>query len=68
MATDIDDDEIVSQVALKLAHTFPDVPSAEVQRAVNIEFATFADAPVRSYLAVLTERKAKSRLQSLRAA
>lgn len=63
MATDFDDDEIVSQVSANLRTKFPDADDEAITAIVREELGTLADRPVRDYLMVLTERNAKKRLK-----
>ncbi|MEO6117052.1 MAG: hypothetical protein ABIP33_11760 [Pseudolysinimonas sp.] len=64
MTTDIDTDEIFTQVSERLRAKFPDLESSEVDEVVRAELDQLADRPVRDYLEVLTERAAKKRLKS----
>ena len=64
MSTDMNDDEIISQVIEKLSAKFPDVPREQLDRVVRVEFATVAGGTVRDYLGVLTERAAKQQLRA----
>ena len=66
MTTDMDDREIIDQVAAKLREKYPELSAAEVQSAVEQEFGQLAGRPVRDYLSVLTERAAKKRLKKAR--
>ncbi|HEY4152761.1 MAG TPA: hypothetical protein VGM38_05520 [Pseudolysinimonas sp.] len=68
MTTDIDNDEIFTQVSERLRAKFPELDASEVDAAVRAELDQFADRPVRDYLEVLTERAAKKRLKSLQSA
>ncbi len=65
MTTDIDTDEIFTQVTARLREKFPECSASEVESAVRTELDQLADRPVRDYLEVLTERAAKKRLKSL---
>ena len=63
MPTDIDDEEIIRQVAERLEVKFPDVPRAEIEGVTRDEFSALSDRPVRDFLTILTERAAKKRLR-----
>jgi translation initiation factor 2 alpha subunit (eIF-2alpha) len=66
MTTDMDDDEIISQVVAKLVEE-KDYPLDLVEPIVREEFAALAGRPVRDYLSVLTEKAAKKRLKKAKA-
>ncbi|WKK71562.1 hypothetical protein Q0F99_19920 [Rathayibacter oskolensis] len=66
MTTEVNLDEIVSEVSARLKGRFPDRPAAEVESVVRTELDALADRPVQDYLSVLTERAAKSRLKKSR--
>lgn len=63
MSTEIDPEEVVTQVTTKLRAKYPDLAAAEIERVVRAELAELADRPVQDYLSVLTERAAKKRLK-----
>ena len=63
VTTDMDDEEMISQVVEKLAAKNPEIPKDQVETTVREEFAGLAGRPVRDYLSVLTERAAKKRLK-----
>ncbi len=65
MTTDLSDDEVMAQVAEKLAEKNPDVPRTVIDDMVREEYLAIAGRPVRDYLSVLTERAAKKRLKKL---
>ena len=65
MTTDLSDDEVIAQVAEKLAEKNPDVPRTVIDDMVREEYLAIAGRPVRDYLSVLTERAAKKRLKKL---
>lgn len=64
MTTDIDTDEIFTQVSSRLREKFPDRSASEVEETVRNELSQLADRPVKDYLEVLTERAAKKRLKN----
>ena len=64
MTTDIDIDEIFTQVSARLREKFPDRSASEVEAAVRAELDQLANRPVKDYLEVLTERAAKKRLKN----
>lgn len=66
MTTDLDDEEVISQVIGKTEQNFPEVPPAEIESVVREEFAAIASRPVRDYLSILTERAVKKRLKKSR--
>lgn len=68
MTTDIDSDEILTQVTTRLREKFPEVSAEEVEQAVRAELTELDDRPVRDYLEVLTERAAAKRLKGARQA
>ncbi|MBF4462087.1 MULTISPECIES: three-helix bundle dimerization domain-containing protein [unclassified Rathayibacter] len=63
MATEVNLDEIVSEVSGRLRQRFPDRSAAEVESTVRTELDALAGRPVQDYLSVLTERAAKLRLK-----
>lgn len=65
MTTDIDTDEILTQVTARLREKFPECSAKEVEDAVKAELDQLNDRPVRDYLEVLTERAAKKRLKGV---
>ncbi|HEY4224956.1 MAG TPA: hypothetical protein VGM70_04010 [Pseudolysinimonas sp.] len=65
MTTDIDTDEILTQVTARLREKFPEFSAEEVEAAVKAELDQLNDRPVRDYLEVLTERAAKRRLKGV---
>ena len=68
MTTDIDTDEILTQVTARLREKFPELSAQEVESAVKAELDQLNDRPVRDYLEVLTERAAKKRLKGVQQA
>ncbi len=66
MTTDINDDEVMAQVASKLREKNSDIERSVIDDVVREEFEALAGRPVRDYLSVLTERAAKKRLKKLR--
>ena len=64
MTTDIDIDEIFTQVSARLREKFPNRSPGEVEAVVRAELDVLANRPVKDYLEVLTERAAKKRLKS----
>lgn len=65
MTTEINDEEVIAQVAETLTEKLPNVPRATIDEVVREEFAGFAGRPVRDYLSILTERAARKRLKKL---
>jgi hypothetical protein len=63
MASDLTDEEIVTQVVQSLHAKFPDTSELVIETIVRQELADIADRPVRDFLSVLTERAAKQRLK-----
>jgi len=63
MASDLTDEEIVTQVVQSLRAKFPDESELVIETIVRQELADIADRPVRDFLSVLTERAAKQRLK-----
>lgn len=66
VATEVNLDEIVSEVSARLRGRFPDRPTEEVESIVRAELDELADRPIHDYLSVLTERAAKTRLKKTR--
>lgn len=66
MSTEIDPEEVVTQVTANLTEKYPDLSKSEVEKVVRAELATLVDRPVQDYLAVLTERAAKKQLRKAR--
>lgn len=65
MTTDMNDEEVMAQVTLRLTERLPELPPATIDKVVREEFAGFAGRPVRDYLSILTERAARKRLKKL---
>ena len=65
MTTEMDDAEVMSQVADKLSEKNPKVDRSVIDEIVAEEFAGLAGRPVRDYLSVLTERAARKRIKKL---
>ena len=63
MSTELDPEEVVTQVSANLRAKYPDLQADEVERVVRAELAQLVDRPVQDYLAVLTERAAKKQLK-----
>jgi hypothetical protein len=57
-----DDEKTIHQVIDALSERFPDLPHDTVEKAVVVEYQSFADSPVRDYIAVLVQRGARMRL------
>jgi hypothetical protein len=65
MTTDVNDEEVITQVTQKLSEKNVEIPRSTIDGVVRQEFSALAGRPVRDYLSVLTERAAKKRLKSL---
>lgn len=65
MTTDINDEEVMAQVASKLSEKNSGIARSVIDDVVREEFEALAGRPVRDYLSVLTERAAKKRLKKL---
>jgi len=63
VTTEVNPEEVVTQVSERLREKFPESSAEEVDRIVRSELAELVDRPVQDYLAVLTERAAKKRLK-----
>ncbi|WP_413316753.1 hypothetical protein AA0Z99_08960 [Agrococcus sp. 1P02AA] len=63
MTTNIDDEEIIRQVAMKLTEDHPDWERPEVERVAREELARIAESPVQDFLLILTERATKKRMK-----
>jgi hypothetical protein len=63
VSTELDPEEVVTQVTTRLSERYPDLKAGEVERVVRAELANLIDRPVQDYLAVLTERAAKKQLK-----
>jgi len=65
MTTELNDQEVKSQVVSNLHAKNPGVSIDIIEHLVDEEFAALQGRPVRDYLSVLTERAAKKRLKKL---
>lgn len=65
MTTELDNEEIISQVIGELEKKFADRSPDEIAGIVREEFDVLANRPVRDYVLILTERAAKKRLRSM---
>ncbi|WP_344339741.1 three-helix bundle dimerization domain-containing protein [Agrococcus versicolor] len=63
MAKDVDHDEVMRQVIVRLQERFPDASEEEVARVAREELDALWQLPVQDYLTILTERAAKKRLK-----
>lgn len=55
----------LSKLVERLSLRFPHVPRETIESAVQEEHHTFDGRPVRAYVPILVERKAKTRLRTL---
>lgn len=53
---------VIDRLVDRLAGQFPDLTAEEIEHAVQSEYASYADSPVRTYLPVLVERTVRTRL------
>jgi hypothetical protein len=63
VTTEIDDEETIRQVVIRLTDKYPDAAPDEVESIARTEFEALAGRPVRDYLSILTERAAGKRLK-----
>ncbi|MCU1405936.1 MAG: hypothetical protein JWQ43_2239 [Glaciihabitans sp.] len=63
MTTEMDDEETIRQVIVRLTDKYPDAAPAEIESIARSEFEALAGRPVRDYLSILTERAAGKRLK-----
>lgn len=61
-----DETKALAQVAERLRGRFPDVPTDAVDEAVANFHSEFDGHPIRDFVPVLVERKARDHLQELR--
>jgi len=65
MTTEINDDDVIHQVADRLSEKNEGIPREIIDKVVSEEFHELDGRPVRDYLSILTERAAKKRLKKL---
>ena len=63
VTTDMDDEETIRQVVMRLEEKYPTASRAEIEQIARDEFEALAGRPVRDYLSILTERAAGKRLK-----
>ncbi|WP_159085040.1 three-helix bundle dimerization domain-containing protein [Planctomonas deserti] len=68
MVNDASDEDVMRQVAEKLAGRYPDASRTELDDMVREEFSALSGRPVSSYLSILTERAVRKRLKKTGAA
>jgi hypothetical protein len=68
MVNDASNEDVMRQVADKLAGKYPDASRAELDDMVREEFSALSGRPVSSYLSILTERAVRKRLKKAGAA
>jgi hypothetical protein len=60
----IDEKSQLEQVARRLIEEFgPQVPADEIRRTIWEVASSWADAPIRNYIAILTERAAREKVE-----
>lgn len=62
---ELSEQQIIDQLAERLAILFAEVEGAYVARVVREEYARFDGRPIRDFIPLLVERKAKSELARL---
>jgi len=56
---------LIGEVANRLAQKYPTVPQATVSELVNNAHSTFNGSPLRDFVPLLVERRAKAQLKKL---
>ena len=56
---------IIEQLVARLAEKFPAVPGDKVAEVVNARYALFNDRPIRDFIPLLVERRARTELARL---
>jgi hypothetical protein len=56
---------IIEQLVDRLAQKFPAVPGEKVAAVVNAQYARFTDRPIRDYIPLCVERRARADLAQL---
>jgi hypothetical protein len=64
---ELSEDQIIDQLADRLAQDYPKVPADEVVRVVHDKHAHFTGRPVRDFVPLFVERHAKKELTKLSA-
>ena len=57
--------DAIRAVAERLTRQFPELPAAEIERAVYGKYGQFEDSPVRDFVPVLVEQGSRRRLAEL---
>jgi len=56
---------IIEQLVARLAERFPAVPGDKVAEVVNARYALFNDRPIRDFIPLFVERRARTELARL---
>lgn len=62
---DLSEQTIVDQLVERLTRRYPKVAAGTVDEVVNQNYARFDGRPVRDYIPLLVERRAKQQLASM---
>jgi hypothetical protein len=62
---ELNEQQIIDQVARRLADVHKEVEPAQVTRVVQEEYARFEGRPIRDFIPLFVERNAKSELSKL---
>ena len=63
--TKLSEQQIIDQLAQRLASVYTNVESDQVARVVNEEYSRFDGRPIRDYIPLFVERQSADRLSRL---
>ena len=61
----LNEQQIIDHMTARLSANYPTVPTEDVSRLIQDEYARFDDRPLREYLPLFVERAAKAELAKL---
>ncbi|MGV0787594.1 hypothetical protein ABQF33_11795 [Mycolicibacterium sp. XJ2] len=62
---ELNEQQILDQIADRLAGSYPSVPADAVTSLVREQYARFADRPIRDFIPLFVERQARAELERI---
>ncbi|VEG43930.1 Uncharacterised protein [Mycolicibacterium flavescens] len=62
---ELNEQQILDQIAARLAGSYPSVPADAVTSLVREQHARFADRPIRDFIPLFVERQARAELERI---
>ncbi|MGV0605060.1 three-helix bundle dimerization domain-containing protein [Mycolicibacterium sp. XJ1904] len=62
---ELNEQQILDQIADRLAGSYPSVPADAVTCLVREQYARFADRPIRDFIPLFVERQARAELERI---